>query len=107
MRIKRVAKIVLPEKIAYGRGCKIYADNARRSYREAEDEINKRFWMAFGREIKWVNPITFNEKMNVSKLYGSTPIKTRLADKILVSNWVKEKVKKEERETIPLLAAYD
>ena len=51
------------------------------------------------------NPQTFNEKIQWLKLYASTPIKTRLADKYLVRDWVKEKIGEEY--LIPLLGIYD
>lgn len=51
------------------------------------------------------NPQTFNEKIQWLKLYDSTPLKTRLADKYLVRDWVKEKIG--EQYLIPLLGVYD
>lgn len=51
------------------------------------------------------NPKTFNEKIQWLKLYDSTPIKTRLADKYLVRDWVKEKIGEEY--LIELLGVYD
>ena len=50
-------------------------------------------------------PLTFNEKIQWLKLYDSTPIKTRLADKYLVREWVKEKIG--EKYLIKLLGVYD
>lgn len=38
------------------------------------------------------NPKNFNQKIQWLKLYDSTPIKTKLADKYLVREWVKEKI---------------
>ena len=34
---------------------------------------------------------TFNEKIQWMKIYDSTPLKTKLSDKYLVREWVKEK----------------
>ena len=51
------------------------------------------------------NPKTFNEKIQWMKLYDSTPIKTRLADKYLVRDWVKERIGEEY--LIPLLGVWD
>ena len=48
---------------------------------------------------------TFNEKIQWLKLYDSTPLKTRLADKYLVRDWIKEKIG--EQYLIPLLGVYD
>ena len=54
-----------------------------------------------GKYLNLDNPRTFNEKIQWLKLYDSTPIKTRLADKYLVRDWVKEKIG--EQYLIPLL----
>ncbi len=51
------------------------------------------------------NPQTYNEKMQWLKLYNALPIKTQLADKYLVRDWVAEKIGKEY--LIPLLGVYD
>lgn len=51
------------------------------------------------------NPQTFNEKMQWLKLYDSTPLKTRLADKYLVRDWIKEKIG--EQYLVPLLGVWD
>ena len=50
-------------------------------------------------------PRNFNEKIQWLKLYDSTPIKTRLADKYLVREWVKEKIG--EKYLTELLGVYD
>lgn len=59
----------------------------------------------YGRKIDWENPKTFTEKIQWLKLYDSTPIKTRLADKYLVRQWVAEKIGAEY--LIPLLGVWD
>lgn len=51
------------------------------------------------------NPQTFNEKIQWLKLNDSTPLKTRLADKYLVRDWVKGKIG--EQYLIPLLGVWD
>lgn len=56
-------------------------------------------------QINLDNPQTFNEKIQWLKLYDSTPIKTKLADKYLVRDWVKEKIG--EKYLITLLGVYD
>ena len=56
-------------------------------------------------DLDLYNAQTFNEKIQWLKLYDSTPIKTRLADKYLVRDWVKEKIGEEY--LIPLLGVYD
>lgn len=56
-------------------------------------------------ELNLENPQTFNEKIQWLKLYDSTPLKTRLADKYLVRDWVKEKIGEEY--LIPLLGVWE
>lgn len=51
------------------------------------------------------NPRSYNEKIQWLKLYDSTPLKTRLADKFLVREWVKGKIGEEY--LIPLLGVWE
>ncbi|WP_458400198.1 glycosyltransferase [Mailhella sp.] len=60
---------------------------------------------ATGQELDINNPRTFNEKIQWMKLFDSTPIKTLLADKYLVRDWVAERIG--EKYLIPLVGAYD
>ena len=75
------------------------------SFTKIEKEINKEYKKKFGVNINWDNPINYTEKLNVSKLYGSTEIKTRLSDKVLVRDWVKDKIGEEY--LIPIYGIYD
>ena len=56
-------------------------------------------------ELDLDNPKTYNEKIQWMKLYDSTPLKTRLADKYLVRDWVKKKIGEEY--LIPLLGVWE
>ena len=58
-----------------------------------------------GRKLNLNNPVTYNEKIQWLKLYDNTPEKTRLADKYLVREWVKEKIG--EAYLVPLLGVYE
>lgn len=58
-----------------------------------------------GEKLDLDHPRTFNEKIQWLKLYDSTPEKTRLADKYLVREWIKEKIGEEY--LIPLLGVWD
>lgn len=70
-----------------------------------EEALKDWFAKATGSTLNLENPKTFNEKIQWLKLYDSTPIKTKLADKYLVRDWVKEKIG--EKYLIPLLGVYD
>ena len=77
----------------------------RMTYSEIEAAISKQYMETFGRPLNWDNPQTYNEKMQVSKLYMPTPEKTRLTDKYAVREWTAEKIGSEY--LIPLLGVYD
>lgn len=70
-----------------------------------KQELQSWYQNIMGEYLNIDNPRTFNEKIQWLKLYDSTPIKTRLADKYLVRDWVKEKIG--EQYLIPLLGVYD
>lgn len=73
---------------------------------DKREEVLKDWYYEYTGEILDLeNPQTFNEKIQWLKLYDSTPIKTRLADKYLVREWVKEKIGEEY--LIPLLGVWD
>lgn len=69
------------------------------------DELKSWYKKVMKQELNLDNPQTFNEKIQWLKLYDSTPLKTRLADKYLVRDWIKEKIGEEY--LIPLLGVYD
>lgn len=68
------------------------------------DELKRWYKHVTKRELDLDNPKTFNEKVQWMKLYDSTPLKTKLADKYLVRDWVKEKIG--ETYLIPLLGVW-
>lgn len=70
-----------------------------------KDRLSSWYYKITKQKLNLYNPQTFNEKIQWSKLYDSTPIKTLLADKYLVRNWVKNKIG--EDYLIPLLGVYN
>lgn len=70
-----------------------------------EEELKIWFKSETGKELNLSNPQKFNEKIQWLKLYDATPIKTRLADKYLVREWVKQKIG--AKYLIPLLGVWD
>ena len=69
------------------------------------DELKSWYKLWSGKSLDLENPQTFYEKIQWLKLYDSTPIKTRLTDKYLVRDWVKERIG--EKYLIPLLGVWD
>ncbi|SKB87192.1 TupA-like ATPgrasp [Lachnospiraceae bacterium] len=58
-----------------------------------------------GRELDLKNPKTYCDKINWIKLYGVTPEMTRLSDKLLVRDFVAEKIG--EQYLVPVLGSWD
>ena len=67
--------------------------------------LKLRYKASTGEDLNLDNPKTFNEKIQWLKLYDSTPLKTRLADKYLVRDWIKEKIGEEY--LVPLIGVWD
>ncbi|MBR5913114.1 MAG: hypothetical protein IKZ58_01945 [Selenomonadaceae bacterium] len=67
--------------------------------------VEQQYQQFMRKPLDWNNLQTWTEKMQWIKLYDSTPIKTRLADKYLVRQWVAEKIGQEY--LIPLLGVWD
>lgn len=70
-------------------------------YKDRLISIGKRV----GLNLNLDNPVTIQDKINWMKLYDSTPLKTRCADKIQVHEYCKEKIG--EDLCIPILHIYD
>lgn len=68
-------------------------------------ELSAWYFKKTGEKLDFNNPRTFNEKMQWMKLYDSTPLKSKLADKYEVRDWVKEKIGEEY--LIPILGVWD
>lgn len=60
--------------------------------KEYPNIINSMYLKKFGREINFDNPMTYNEKISLDKIYLKDPIRTRLADKVEVRGWIKEQI---------------
>lgn len=58
-----------------------------------------------GEKLHLDAPVTFNEKVQWVKIYDRNPLKTKLADKYLVREWVAQKVG--EQYLVPLLGVWD
>ena len=67
--------------------------------------ISLMYRQVMGKNLDWEHLNTYTEKMAWLKLYDSTPLKTRLADKYLVRQWVAEKIGAEY--LIPLLGVWN
>lgn len=68
-------------------------------------ELRRWYRLSTGERLNLDNPRTFNEKIQWLKLYDTTPLKTRLADKYLMRGWVSNRIGSEH--LIPLLGVWD
>ncbi len=55
-------------------------------------EVNKMYYEVFGRNMKWENPITYNEKINCEKLSIYNRNRANLVDKLQAKKWVEEQL---------------
>ena len=109
MGIKNLIKNIL------GRGTREYLIDkivAFRSYRYSKLSPDKYpemlkiiYHKQTGKDLNLDNPQTFNEKIQWMKLYDNTPLKTRLADKYLMKQYVSEIVG--DKYVVKLLGVWD
>ncbi len=70
-----------------------------------EKFLKTKFHLAMGKKLDLENPQTFNEKLQWIKLYDRNPLYTKLVDKYLVRDYIKEVLGEEY--LIPLIGAWD
>lgn len=75
------------------------------SKKELAKELEKIFRHKINNEFNIEDPVSFTEKIQWLKIYDSTPIKTKLADKYAVREWVSNKIGSEY--LIPLIGVWD
>lgn len=68
-------------------------------------EICEWYSIATGLNIDITHPLSYNEKIQWLKIHRNSPIKSRLADKIKVREYVREKIG--EKYLIPLIGVWD
>lgn len=56
------------------------------------EEIQEMYYEFFDKKMNWQNPVTYNEKINWEKINIRDERRTRLADKLLVKDWVREQI---------------
>lgn len=60
--------------------------------KEYKKYLKLAYFIKTGKELNLDHPKTLNEKIQWLKLYDNLPIKTQLTDKVLVRDWVKDKI---------------
>lgn len=82
-----------------------YYHNSHLQPHEYEQAIKDWYQEIKGVPLNLDNPQTFNEKIQWIKLHGITPHITRLTDKYLVREWIKEQIGEEY--LVPLLGVWN
>lgn len=72
---------------------------------DLKNEITDWAERVFGRAFDIDHPKTFDEKIQWLKVYDTTPLKTKLTDKLLVREYIKEKLG--GKYLIPLISSWD
>ena len=99
------------EDIKYGHGIEIKFCGLKFSISRNLDEkdlpelLKKWYKKRTGQTLNLENPQTFNEKIQWLKLYDNSPLKTQLADKYAVREWIANKIG--DQYLIPLLGVWD
>ena len=57
--------------------------------------VKEMYKSSTGKEINLNHPVSFNDKISWQKIYDKDPMRTRLTDKVLVREWIKEKIGEE------------
>lgn len=57
-----------------------------------KEELQAMYYECFRKEINWENPVTYNEKINWEKLNVKDERRKRLADKLVVRDWIREQI---------------
>lgn len=70
-----------------------------------ENDLIRWYERRTGRPLDLKQPQSFSEKIQYLKLFDSTPLKTQLADKYLVRDWVAERIG--EDHLVPLLGVWE
>ncbi len=83
----------------------IYRRNCRLSPTRYRSALKHWYWLLKCRPCHVEQPRTMTDKIHWLKLYDSTPLKGRLADKYLVRQWVAQTVGEEY--LVPLLGVWD
>lgn len=75
------------------------------NFMDDEEYLSKKYYSTMNRKLDLENPKTFNEKLQWLKLYNRKDLYTKVVDKYLVREYIKEKLGEEY--LIPLIGIWD
>lgn len=92
MSVKDVALAILPRPAqAWVKGA-VYRRNCRLDPHRYRAELERWYRLSKGRSCDLDHPRTMMDKLQWLKLYDSTPLKGRVADKYLAREWIADRV---------------
>ncbi len=62
------------------------------SIEKLKEEDDRLYFERVGKHVDWENPKSYTEKMQIEKLFDKNPLKSILADKYAVREWVSKKI---------------
>lgn len=108
MGLKSIIRQTMPSiysKLQYTRTYLRYKKRLKAKKDEYPRLLERRYLELTGEQMDINNPTTYSQKIQWLKLYDPCPIRTRLTDKVLVREWIKEKIGEEY--LIPIYGVYN
>ncbi|RAP50773.1 MAG: glycosyl transferase [Methanosphaera sp. rholeuAM270] len=92
MSVKSAILKVAPSSVEHWLRDSLYRRNCKLEPSQYRAALEQWYKLSVGRECNLDDPKTFGEKLQWLKLYDSTPLKGKLADKFTVREWVADKL---------------
>ncbi|WP_136192303.1 ATP-grasp fold amidoligase family protein [Actinomyces procaprae] len=105
MTVKDMTRSLLSGRAEAGLRHRIYRHNCSLPPHRYRTELLRWYRLSTGHGCNLDDPRTVGEKIQWLKLYDSTPLKGRLADKFLVRQWAAQRIGAEH--LVPLLGVWD
>ncbi|MBW3069366.1 MULTISPECIES: ATP-grasp fold amidoligase family protein [unclassified Actinomyces] len=105
MTVKEMTQSLLSSRAEAGLRQRIYRHNCALPLRRYRAELERWYLLSTGHRCNLDDPRTVGEKIQWLKLYDSTPLKGRLADKFLMREWAAQRVGSEY--LVPLLGVWE
>ncbi len=101
----KMARSIFPDSVQNWLKHAVYCRNCHLDPSRYRAELSRWCWLLGSGRCELAQPRTMIDKINWMKLYDSTPLKGRLADKYLVREWVAQRIGREY--LVPLLGVWD
>ncbi len=82
-----------------------YRERKRTDPKDYPRKLEEKYEEIYGEKMDINHPVKFSQKMQWLKLYDPSPLRSQLANRVTVRDWVKEKIGEEY--LIPIYGVYD